>query len=339
MGQRSGTGLARSLLSGAAMKKRVVMGVAVLIAACGPDVVRTGDPHSAGGGAAGGVSAGGGGSGGNAGSGSAGSGGAGGSAVGGGGGTPSGCEGEPQGCYTIYAHGDHTLYSIDLLTKGLKLVGPFQAPAVGGSEDVITDLAVAPSGTIYVVSHTTLYTADPNDGHVSKLGTLGACGQDNVALSFTPDDKLYVADFKGQFCEINYTANPPVVTPIAKLSAGLAVSGDLVAVRDGTLYASAYKLSDAAGQGTQANNVLVKIDPATATVTTIGSTGSPKLFGVAYALGKVFGFTHDGTGHVVTLDPATGTGTLFNTFTDPSTHQPISFAGAGVNALVPPTIN
>ena len=67
--------------------------------------------------------------------------------------------------------------------------------------------------------------------NATKLGTLGACGQDNVALSFTPDDKLYVADFKGQFCSIDYTASPPVVTLVAKLSANMAVSGDLVARR------------------------------------------------------------------------------------------------------------
>jgi hypothetical protein len=129
------------------------------------------------------------------------------------------------------------------------------------------------------------------------------------------------------------------VTPVAKLGSAMAISGDLVAVGDGTLYGSAYLLADSSGQGTQANNVLVKVNPDTAAVTQIGPTGFPKLFGVAYALGKVFGFTHDGTGRVVTIDPMTGAGTLFNTFTDPTTHAPISFAGAGVNALVSPTIN
>jgi hypothetical protein len=245
-------------------------------------------------------------------------------------------------CYTVYAHADHTLYSIDLGAKSLVVVGPFKAPMVTVGtkmeEDTITDLAVAPDGTIYVVSHSTLYTASATDGHVTKVGDLMACGQDNVALSFTPDNKLYVADYKGEFCQIDFTQSPPTVTPVAKLSGNLAVSGDLVAVADGTMYASAYLLSDAAGMGTQANNVLVKIDPATAAATMIGPTGFPKLFGVAFQQGQVFGFTHDGTGHVVTIDPMTGAGTLYNTFSDPSTKMPISFAGAGVNALVSPTI-
>jgi hypothetical protein len=265
----------------------------------------------------------------------------GGSATGGSGGgsSQSGCDGQDGGCYTVYAHSNHTLYSINLLTKALVVVGPFNAPNVGSSEDTMTDLAVAPDGVIWVVSHTAIYTADPGDGHVTRVGTLSDCGQDNVALTFTPDGTLYVADYKGAFCRIDYSVSPPVVTSLGALSGGWAISGDLVAVGDGTMYGSAYLLADAAGTGTQANNVIVKVDPATRAVTRLGASGYAKLFGVAYAQGKIFGFTHDGSGKVVTLDPHTGAGTLFNTFKDPGTNTPISFAGAGVNALVSPVIN
>src|SRR6185369_3321872 len=59
-------------------------------------------------------------------------------------------------CYSVYAHGDHTLYVVDLQQKKLDTVGPFKAPLVKvGSkmvEDTITDLAVAPDNTIYVIS-------------------------------------------------------------------------------------------------------------------------------------------------------------------------------------------
>jgi len=316
---------------------RTVTLLCMMLVACGPGSASTGPGGTGGNGggssgtggsssAGGGSSSVGGGSGGGT---SIGTGG-GTSGTGGSGGSQSGCEGQPQGCYTVYAHSDHTLYSIDLMSKALTVVGSF------GTSDVITDLAVAPNGTIYVVSHTTLYTASPTNGQVTMVGSLTACGQDNVALSFLPDNRLFVADYQGEFCRIDYSVNPPTVTPVAKLSNDMAVSGDLVAVKDGTLYASAYSLSNSS---TQNNNVLVKIDPDTATVTTIGATGYPKLFGIAFALGKVFGFTHDGSGRVVTVDPTTGQGTVFNTFKDPTSNQPISFAGAGVNALVDPTIN
>jgi hypothetical protein len=207
------------------------------------------------------------------------------------------------------------------------------------SEDVITDLAVSPADVIYTISHTNLYTASPTDGHVTLVGPITNCGDQGVALTFTPDGSLYTADFKGAFCRIDIAQYPPTVVPVASVSGGLALSGDLVAVADGTMYGTAYKLSDASGKGTQANNLLIKIDPKTATVTQqVGMTGFPKLFGAAFALGQVFAFTHDGSGDVVTIDPKTGTGTLFNSFPDPSTGKGISFAGAGVNAMVPGTI-
>jgi len=252
----------------------------------------------------------------------------------------SGCAGQGAGCYTVYAHGDHDLYSIDLMTKQLIHVGPFKAPmVVSGSnmiEDVITDLAVAPDDTIWVISIGSLYTASPVDGHVTRVGSLTNCGDVCVALSFTPDGKLYTADFKGAFCSIDLSVSPPTVAKVTTLAQGLAVTGDLVAVADGTMYATAYKLADASNMGSQLNNLLVKIEPSTGLVSSpIGKTGYPKLFGTAFALGKVFGFTHDGTGDVVTIDPTTGVGTLFGSFND-SGGMPIKFAGAGVNAMVSP---
>ena len=114
----------------------------------------------------------------------------------------------------------------------------------------------------------------------------------------------------------------------------MALSGDIVGVSDGTLFGTALDKSNTA---TAKNNVLVTLNPATgAIIKTIGPTSFPQIYGVAFAHGQVFGFTHDGTGHVITIDPKTGVGTLYNTYTDPTTNKPISFAGAGVNSKVSP---
>ncbi len=246
-------------------------------------------------------------------------------------------------CYKVYAHSDHVLYQIDLMTRSLVMVGPFNAPMVsnghgGMSEDVVTDLAVAPDDTIYGISHTELYTVSSTDGHVTTVGPITNCGAEGVALTFMPDGTLYTGDFQGALCRIDPTTSPPTVTPVSTLSGGYALSGDIVGVADGTMYGTAYLLSDPSGSGTQANNVLVQIDPTTGHVTPKGPTGFPRLYGVAYQIGKVFGFTHDGTGDVITIDPRTGAGTLFGTFTDPSTGNGIRFAGAAVNANVPPML-
>ena len=233
--------------------------------------------------------------------------------------------------FNVYAHSDTVLYVVDVQAKTLNTVGPFNAP----SNDVITDLAVAPDNTIYVISNTAIYTANATDGHVTKLGSLAACGSKGVALTTTPDGKIWEGDFMGTICQIDVTQSPPAVLAPTSMTSGMALSGDFVTVSNGTVFGSAYKKSDAANAGTNLDNVLVKLDIATGTVTPVGATGYPKLFGVVFAAGQVFGFTHDGTGHVVTIDPNTGVGTLFGTFMDPTTHNGISFAGAGVSSLVP----
>jgi hypothetical protein len=252
-------------------------------------------------------------------------------------GSPSGVDGGQRG-YSVYAHGDHTLYVIDLQQKSLVTVGDFNAPQVpvgnGTAEDVITDLAVAPDDTIYVISETAIYTADPNDGHVTRVGSLAACGTKTVALTTTPAGKIYAGDFNGALCEIDVSQSPPVVMAPVTMGDGLALTGDMVAVDDGTVFGTAYKLADGANSGTQADNLLVSVDLTTGAVTQLGPTGYPKLFGTSFALGEVFGFTHDGTGRVIQIDRTTGQGSVFATFTDPGTGTGIKFAGAGVNSLV-----
>ena len=238
-----------------------------------------------------------------------------------------GSNGSNTGGYPIYAHSDTVLYTIDLGTKALVTIGKFLAP----SSDVITDLAVAPSGTIYVISKTALYTASATDGHVTKLGSLSACGTSGVALTTTANGDLWMGDFNGKLCKIDIAGAAPVVGAPVTMSGGYALAGDFVGVSDGTIFGTAYKLAD---QATQTNNLLVKIDVVTGTVTPIGSTGFPKLFGASFQNNVVFGFTHDGTGHVVTIDRTTGIGTIYATFKDPATNLGISFAGAGVSSLV-----
>ena len=251
----------------------------------------------------------------------------------GGGGDASGDQqgcGGLQNCFSVYAHSDDTLYLVDLNAKTLVTLGKFNAP----DSDVITDLAVAPDNTIWVISNTAIYTASAVDGHTTKVGALGDCGTKGVALTMTPSGQMWTGDFSGSLCQIDITVMPPVVKPPITMGSGMALSGDLVAIDDGTVFGTAYKLSDNSGQGTQNSNVLVKIDLMTGAVTQMGATGFPKLFGTSFAENSVIGFTHDQTGHVVKIDPTTGASTMFATFTDPTTHQPISFAGAGVNSLV-----
>lgn len=239
--------------------------------------------------------------------------------------------------FLMYAHSDTVLYTVDLVNKKLDTVGNFNAPniTIGSSTkpDPITDLAVAPNGTIYVVSEQSLYTASATDGHVTKVGSLSACGQRGVALTTTSDGRIWIGDYLGAICQIDISGGTPVVKAPVMMQGGLALSGDMVGVGNGKVFGTAYRLSDGSGQGTQNNNLLVTVDVTTGAVQQIGSSGYPKLFGVAAQNGKVFGFTHDGTGRVVTIDTTSGQGAMFNTFLDTSS-MGISFSGAGVSSLV-----
>ena len=244
---------------------------------------------------------------------------------------PPGCA-EIDGCYTVYAHSDNVLYKIDLAKKLLVTVGPFTAPKVGGREDTITDLAVAADNTIWAVSKGTLYTVSAADGHVTPFGSVALCGADNIALTFTPDGKLYLGDHLGAFCIVDITQKPPAVNLIGMIGGGYALSGDLVTLSDGAMYGTVYLLGD---KTVPRIDSLVKIDPATGRqIALVGKTGAPVLFGLAFDQGQFFAFTHDGTGGVFTLDPKTGKATLYNTFKDPMTGAGIKFAGAAVNPMV-----
>lgn len=236
----------------------------------------------------------------------------------------SGGGGDPTS-YLVYAHSNNVLYTIDLATKSLVTIGNFD------TADTITDLAVAPGGTIYVVSYSQLFTASPIDGHTTWIGPLSTCGQQGVALTTTSDGRLWVGDYMGAICQIDLSGPTPVVKPPVRMQGGYALSGDMVGVGDGTVFGSAYKLADAA---TLSDNLLVTVDVATGVVTEVGVTGYPRLYGVAFQDNEVFGFTHDGSGRVITIDTTTGAGTMFGTFVDPATGAGIAFAGAGVNSLV-----
>jgi hypothetical protein len=250
-----------------------------------------------------------------------------------------GCSSGNTGCYTVYAHTDHTLFYFDLVGAKLVEIGPFDAPQVptGGSgtaEDTPTDLAVTPDDRVWLISDVNLYAADAATGHVTLVGPTTKCGMGTVSLASDLSGNLYAGDSKGAICRVSQT-NPATMMPIGTLGGGLALAGDFASVSDGTTYATAYDLSKPL---TANNNALVTFASATPNIVqSIGPTGFGRLFGVAYAGGKILAFSHDGTGNVIGIDRTTGQGTALAVAMDPTTNAPAVFAGAGVNPLVSKT--
>jgi len=96
--------------------------------------------------------------------------------------------------YTVTTWGGsnniNSLYKIDPATGASQLIGPLGA-GISASEG---DLAFDPSGTLYGVSGTTLFTVSLATGAATVKGTVLGVSRDISNLAFTPSGTLYAID-------------------------------------------------------------------------------------------------------------------------------------------------
>jgi hypothetical protein len=169
-----------------------------------------------------------------------------------------------------------------------------------GGQLVITDLALSPSGTLYGISFTTLYTIDQATGEATKVGDLGLTENAN-GLTFDPSGKLFAATAPGKLYEVNVTTGQ--ATEIGPFGGGLQSDGDIVFGPDGTLYGSAIS---------EGHSVLIDISPTRGEarrVNPANALGVENVWGMAYFAGQLYGLTADpGTalGELVEIDVTSG---------------------------------
>lgn len=212
----------------------------------------------------------------------------------------------------MYAHSSKELFAIDPSTLKLSSIGLFGT----GSPD-INDLAVTPDGQIYAVSVNDLWQVDRKTAaltHVTKVQ-----GTANVALTFEVGGTLLASDKGGMLRRIDPKTGQ--VTDVGHYGTGMSASGDLVAIKDGTLFG----VND--GDGADKPNQLITINPSTGKATIVGTIGYHHVWGLAYWRGTVYGLTRDG--QLLGIEPKTGKGTLVETFAS------IQFWGAAVTPLAP----
>jgi outer membrane protein assembly factor BamB len=211
----------------------------------------------------------------------------------------------------MYAHSKTQLFAIDPATLKLTPIGSF-----GSGNPDINDLAVTPDGKIFACSVNDLWQVDRQTAaltHVTKVQ-----GTANVALTFEVAGTLLASDKSGMLRRIDPKTG--AVQEIGPYGNGMSASGDMVAIKDGTLFG----VND--GDGADQPNQLITIDPKTGKATIVGSIGYHHVWGLAYWRGTVYGLTRDG--QLLGIDPKTGKGTLIETFS----HQ---FWGAAVTPLAP----
>jgi hypothetical protein len=218
--------------------------------------------------------------------------------------------------YIVYVHSRDTLFRMDPTTFELTTIGAF-----GTGMDFINDLAVTPDGTIYVISKTKLYTADPDTGVATYVADVP--GVDNVALTFLPDGTLLASDDTGGVRRVDPATGQ--VTEVGALGNMFATAGDLVAVEDGTMYCLADKGPDGDAYD---DNWLITVNPGTGAGTAVKHIGFGQVFGAAFINGKLLAFTANG--QIIEVDPSTpGPGVVV------ATDAALEYWGAGVTPLVP----
>lgn len=168
---------------------------------------------------------------------------------------------------------------------------------IGDMGVVMTDIAFSPSGDLYGISFTNLYTINTSNASVTNIGSHGVAGGN--ALVFGSDGTLYAA---GTSTTNLYSLNPTNGTPTLLGDMGFSSSGDL-AFHNGAFYLSA---------NTSPSDTLVLLSLSTFAGSAIGNFGFDNVYGLATAddalLYGLSGFD------VFSVDVSTGSGTLIGNY-------------------------
>lgn len=196
------------------------------------------------------------------------------------------CDGD-RGCLArALAHDRANLYEVDLPGGETRLVGALPL--------TLTDIALAPDGTLYGADGDNLVRIDLESMRSEVILNVGDAFN---GLDTAPDGTIYGAASAGVFA---FDLVRGTSERVADFPMGLFSSGDLAFI-DGRLYATA--------TGAGPFDALVEIGLAGAPSRMVGSiTGFQSVWGLAPRGEQLFGFTSGG--ELLRINPNTGAGTL-----------------------------
>ena len=168
---------------------------------------------------------------------------------------------------------------------------------IGNMGAVMTDIAFDPSGNLFGLTFTGLYSIDSTNGSATLIGSHGI--SDGNALVFGSDGTLYGA---GNTTTNLFSINTSTGAGSVLGNMGFFSSGDL-AFNSGNFFLSA---------NTSSNDTLVAIDQTTYAGTAVGNFGFNDVFGLATGDdGFLYGLS--GT-NVLGVDITTGAGSIISNF-------------------------
>jgi hypothetical protein len=161
------------------------------------------------------------------------------------------------------------------------------ATKLGNMGTVMTDIALSPSGQLYGVSYTSLYTIDRHTGSSALVGSLGGPRGVN-SLIFDGNGELLAADRVSQCL---YKVNPLTAGSTIIGHTGFSSEGDLAFDSAGNLFLTA-------------TGGLVGLDRNTGAGRLIGPIGVQNIYGLVWLSGNMYGISDRGS--VLRINPATG---------------------------------
>jgi len=186
----------------------------------------------------------------------------------------------------VYGHTPDTLYSYDVTTSTVTLVGAFTSCTQGTTAQVI-DLAIDSHMNAYVTTFDGFYSLDLQ----TAACTLIKAGAYPNSLSFVPVGTLdpnleaLVGYFGNSYVRVN--AGTGVTSVVGTLSGGYMSSGDIVSVEGGGSFLTV--------TGNGCGDCLLQVDPKTGDmIQNYGALPHGSVYGLGYWAGTLFGFDANG---------------------------------------------
>ncbi len=227
----------------------------------------------------------------------------------------------PPPAAEVWAHSADTLYKLDPDTKKVTVIGNFK-----GCSSVV-DIALDEKSNLYA-SAGGIYKVDKKTATCTLVGGGSFAGN---SLSFVPvgvldPTKEVMVTYSGsEYMRVDIASGK--TTSLGSIAGGYGSSGDIVSVKGGGTYLSAY--------GPGCSDCLLEVNPKTgAMIKNWGSLGTGGVYGLAFWAGKIYAFDSGGRVFEVTFGASSIT-----TKEIPVSGKPpgLSFWGAGSTTVAPTT--
>ncbi len=223
----------------------------------------------------------------------------------------------------VYAHTSGQLYTMDVFSYDVALVGGFTFDQSPGS---VTDIAIDRWGVLYAITFNDLFVCNPQSAACYYLADLP---QSFNGLTMVPpgvldpdDDTLIGIANTGAWYKITVVGMQAQLFQIGQYGAGMTSAGDVFSIEGEGTFGAVNK------PGVNNGNVIVESDPLSGMVidelaTAVGYT---TIYGLAGWQDIIFAFNSGG--QIVSIDPLDGTVMLIKS-------TPQSWWGAGVFTILP----